>query len=86
MADPTTTPFGLDPATFATIVTAATTTGVLLLTRIIDAVFPRGKAFKFTRSWFVNGEKMREEVSEADTAQHARELSDNHRHGEEGGQ
>ena len=53
-------PFGLDPSTFAALVAL----GILLGTRLIDAMLPRGKSFRFTQRWFVNGEKVKEEVTE----------------------
>ena len=53
-------PFGLDPTTFATLIAL----GILLGTRLIDALLPKGKSFRFTQRWFVNGEKVREEVTE----------------------
>lgn len=53
-------PFGLDPTTFATLIAL----GILLGTRIIDALLPKGKSFRFTKSWYINGEKVEEEVTE----------------------
>ena len=42
MATPTI-PFGLDPTTFATLVAL----GLLLGTRIVEALLPKGRNFKF---------------------------------------
>lgn len=53
-------PFGLDPTTFATLVAL----GILLGTRLIDALLPKGKSFRFTQRWFVNGEKVEEQITE----------------------
>ena len=36
-------PFGLDPTTFATLVAL----GLLLGTRIVEALLPKGRSFKF---------------------------------------
>lgn len=53
-------PFGLDPTTFATLVAL----GILLGTRLIDALLPKGKSFRFTQRWFVNGKETYEQVTE----------------------